>query len=207
MWLVLLYTEHANGPSPVSVQFQVKQYSVFALISLANFPSAHEMCRGACCALWWSCALFVEDLIWKISTASFLSMFFKIGVHLLWCCLQWLSIEIMCFAEIVMKEETFLSTHALIDVLWMYFASAKLVWSWMASLVYLQVEGHSYLVKKKLLFHRNVSLCCSSFRKSKERQSHRKALKWITEAHLMSYKKKKKNQTMMSLFRKKALEN
>lgn len=118
-------------------QFQVKQYSVFALISLANFPSADEMCRGACCALWWSHALFAEVLIWKMSTASFLSMFFKIGVHLLWCCIQWLSIEILCCAEIVTKEEIFVSTHAIIHVLRIYFGSAKLVWSWMASLVYL----------------------------------------------------------------------
>lgn len=39
----------------------------------------------------------------------------------------------------------------------------------MASIVSLQVEGHSYLIKKKIPFHLNAALCCRTLQKGKRK--------------------------------------
>lgn len=62
----------------------------------------------------------------------------------------------------------------------------------MASLVYLQVESHNYIIKKKSYpFTYIYPYAAAHFRKSKERQRDRKALKRITESHLTSHTQKK----------------
>lgn len=126
----------------------------------------------------------------KWAQPPFSVCFFKLGVHLPRCCLLWLLIEIVCFAEIMMKDEIFVSTHALIDVLGIYFGSAKLIWS----------RHHYYIWRWKVTatsVKRNYTLsskCISmlQFTSGCQKKGKETALKWITESHLASHQKKKK---------------